>query len=290
MERRRIFTTEQFYAEGGTRSRLRWLLRTGGCVKVCGAVYAEGSAKPTPFEQALGEMLAVSQPVWGLVAGELHDFDGIEIHAPQVTRTKREPIDDALYVIGFYWCTSPLQTIVDLAYLVNDDVWEQALESGLRTGEIVLAELEAWLPAMSKMRYHGVGRIRRVLARRPVGARPTESMLETLMVQLARSIPGLPPPVRQYVVMEGDRFVGRVDLCWPELGLFIELDGQGHLGQPLYDASRETDIVATTGWLCGRFTRTEARHHPAATAARLARLVDQARRRPLPPFESARGS
>jgi very-short-patch-repair endonuclease len=124
--------------------------------------------------------------------------------------------------------------------------------------------------------------MRRVLELRPTGAPPTESLLETLMVQLARSIPGLSAPTRQLVVRtEAGVFVARVDLCWPELGLFIELDGQQHLGQPVYDANRETAVVAETGWLCGRFTWHEVVHLPRATARRLAAIVDQARRRPI---------
>jgi len=103
------------------------------------------------------------------------------------------------------------------------------------------------------------------------------------MVQLAREIPGLPPPVRQLVVCDKHgEFVARVDLCWPELGLFIELDGQQHPGQPVYDARRETAVVATMGWLVGRFTWYEVVHLRRATARRLAALVEQARRRPLP--------
>ena len=103
------------------------------------------------------------------------------------------------------------------------------------------------------------------------------------MVQLARAIPDLAPPARQVVVRNrhGD-FVARVDLAWPELGLFIELDGQHHLGQPVYDASRETAVVAATAWLCGRFTWTEVVHHRQHTIRRLAELVQQARWRPLP--------
>ena len=64
------------------------------------------------------------------------------------------------------------------------------------------------------------------------------------MVQLARLVPDLPDPVRQFVVRDEDgNFVARVDLCWPDLGLFIELDGQQHKGQPVYDANRETAVV-----------------------------------------------
>jgi very-short-patch-repair endonuclease len=103
------------------------------------------------------------------------------------------------------------------------------------------------------------------------------------MVQLARAVPELPAPTRQHVVHdENGMFVARVDLAWLSFGLFIELDGQHHAGQPVYDARRETAVVAATGWLCGRFTWTEVTRYPRSTARRLGALVEQAERRPLP--------
>jgi hypothetical protein len=172
--------------------------------------------------------------------------------------------------------------LVDLAAILDDRRWEHALESALRKRLVSVAELEECLTVMSKARNAGAPRLRRVLALRPPGAAPTESLLETVMVQLARDIPGLPPPVRQFTVYDSHgEFVARVDLCWPHLGLFIELDGQQHVGQPVYDARRETAVVATTGWLVGRFTWYEVVHLPRQTMLRLAALVEQARRRPL---------
>jgi very-short-patch-repair endonuclease len=100
------------------------------------------------------------------------------------------------------------------------------------------------------------------------------------MVQLVRRVPGLPTPTRQFEVLdEQGSFIARVDLCWPELGLFVEFDGQHHRLQRIHDARRETAVVAGTGWLPGRFTGHEVRHIPVQTAQRLAALAGQARRR-----------
>jgi very-short-patch-repair endonuclease len=100
------------------------------------------------------------------------------------------------------------------------------------------------------------------------------------MVQLARQVPGLPPPTRQLEVFdEHGIFIARLDLSWPELGLFLELDGQQHKDQPVYDARRETAVVAATGWLPGRFTWHEVRRIPHQTVRRLEALAAQARRR-----------
>ena len=161
-------------------------------------------------------------------------------------------------------CTNGVRTLADLATSLSDAVWEQALESALRKR---LASLETVTGNHS------------VLARRPAGAPPTESLLETLMVQLIRTVPDLPEPVRQLRIEAAH---ARLDLAWPQLGLFVELDGQHHKDQPVYDARRETAVVAATGWLCGRFTWTEVVHTPHSTARRVAALAEQARRRPLP--------
>jgi very-short-patch-repair endonuclease len=123
----------------------------------------------------------------------------------------------------------------------------------------------------------GNSRIRRVLALRPSGALPTGSILETLMVQLIRRESSLPAPKRQVEVRtEFDTFVAYVDLAWPECGLFLELDGQQHKGQPVYDARRETAVVATRGWLPGRFTWDEVHNIPKPTLGRVVELFNQA--------------
>ena len=174
-----------------------------------------------------------------------------------------------------------MQTLVDLAPLVSDLVWEQALESALRMELLSVDEAETQLPVLARAR-PGVARVRRVLQLRPPGALPTGSILETLMIQLARPVAGLPDPVRQLrVASASGTFIAFVDLSWPELGLFIELDGEKHKGQPVYDAMRETAVVASKGWLCGRFTWTEVVHLPVTTRRKLAALAEAARRRPL---------
>jgi len=186
-------------------------------------------------------------------------------------------------------CTDGLRTLVDLAPLLGDLTWEQAAESAFHRELTSAADVEATLPALGRARTPGTRRIRRVLALRPPGAPPTESLLETLMVQLARTVAGLGDPVRQRELLDDyGRLVARVDLAWPDLGLFGELDGEHHKGQPVHDASRETAVVALTGWLCARFSWSEVRRVPTATARRLAQVAEQCRRRPpTPSFRTA---
>lgn len=279
---RRLFTTEQFLASGFTESHLRSMVRAGLCVRVRRGVYAEGDEPPDAFLASLAFMAVHDAPVWGPVAAQLQGFDGIEVAEPFLRRNQKARVGSTVLTVHGHQCTGPLQTLVDIAPFVTDDQWEQALEHVLRHKLIALAELEALLPALSASRTHGVNRIRRVLALRPPGATPTASILETWFVQIARRVPGLAPPVRQFVVYNSDRvFVARVDLAWPELGIFIELDSRRHDFEQTYDATRETRVVAATGWLCGRFRYRQVERNPRWCANQLQQLVEQAARRPV---------
>ena len=291
---RRLFTTEDAAARGITSSALRWSVRTGQCRRIDRGIYVEGPDEPEPVDRARGLVVRAGGVACGRLAGVLLGLDGVQLKeaefAVEPARSGRRPgarrreiPPERIVVVAGVPCTDGMQTLVDLAPLVSDRVWEQALESALRMGLLSVDEAETQLPVLAHAR-PGVARIRRVLQLRPPGAPPTGSILETKMVQLARTVAGLPDPVRQQRIESAHgTFIAFVDLSWPGLGLFIELDGEKHKGQPVYDATRETAVVAATGWLCGRFTWTEVVHLTGATRRRLRDLAAAARRRPLVP-------
>lgn len=277
---RRVFTRKQFFARGGTKKELEWGVTKGRWVHVVQGFYAEGPKPPTPLDVALARMLSADGMASSLPAAKLYDLDGIVVPKTPLPRRRRVPLSPEPVLVDGFWCTNGLQTLVDIAPLVDDLVWEQALESALQKGLLKLEELVDVVPLLVASRTAGSPRIRRVLALRPPNAPPTESMLETLMVQLARVTDGVPEPRRQVVVEdEHGGFVARVDLAWPDHGGFGELDGEQHKNQPVYDAVRETNVAIATGWLCGRFSWTEVRWNPVPTGRRLAKFIASARRR-----------
>ncbi|MEJ7833051.1 MAG: type IV toxin-antitoxin system AbiEi family antitoxin domain-containing protein [Nocardioides sp.] len=91
---------------------------------------------------------------------------------------------------------------------------------------------------------------------------------------------GLPAPIPNYPIRDRHgRVIHRVDLAWPELGLFLEFDGkvkyQRHLkgGETVTDAvlrekRREELICELTGWRCIRVVWADL-YTPAATADRI---------------------
>jgi very-short-patch-repair endonuclease len=92
--------------------------------------------------------------------------------------------------------------------------------------------------------------------------------------QLIRRDPSLPPPERQVeVLLAFGQQPAYLDLAWPELGVFLELDGEQHKEQPLYDATRQTAVIAATHWLVGRYTWTDIVHNPLPTLRSIARLL-----------------
>ena len=258
---RRLFTTAE---SGLSRHALDWGERTGRWRRVQRGIYAEGPEDPTPLDRERAQVLASGSPARGGLAGVLLGLDSVRLDGAPTRRTTITPI-----VIAGLACADARQTLLDLAATLDDDTWEQALESALRKRLVTIGAFDE-LP-----RVPGVRRVRRVLARRG-DVPPTESLLETLMVQLIRTVPELPEPVRQFEVVSGSgTFVARVDLCWPQLGVFIELDGQQHKDQPVYDASRQTAVVAATGWRVARFTWREVTRTPRTCARRLAALVER---------------
>jgi hypothetical protein len=277
---RTFFTRQQYLDAGHSRSELAWAVKTGRLTRGAHAVYFEGPEPLGAYGKALAQQISSDGQLSSLVAAKHLGLDSIEIPERRVPRLRRTPVTPDLIQVKGIWCTAALQVIVDVAPLVDDLTLEQIIESAARKKLLDIGELIDIVPLLTTSRTAGAPRIKRVLALRPPGAPPTESLLETLMVQLARKTPGVPEPIRQVVVNdEHGEFVARVDLAWPDEEAFNELDGESHKHQPIYDAVRETNVVIATGWLPGRFTWTEVRWNPVPTGRRLARFIARARQR-----------
>jgi hypothetical protein len=93
----------------------------------------------------------------------------------------------------------------------------------------------------------------------------------------------LPAPVPNYSIRdEHGMEIARVDLAWPELGLFLEFDGRVKYegrrrdGESVVDCvlrekQRESLICELTGWRCIRLVWSDL-YRPEQTAARIRRL------------------
>jgi hypothetical protein len=94
----------------------------------------------------------------------------------------------------------------------------------------------------------------------------------------------LPAPVPNFSIRDEHGVeIARVDLAWPELGLFLEFDGRVKYegrrrdGESVVDCvlrekQRESLICELTGWRCIRLVWSDL-YRPAETAARIRRLL-----------------
>jgi hypothetical protein len=273
---RKLRTKADLLAAGWDRPRIEREVRGGKITHVIRGVYGAGPEVPSQLDIIRATALITDGVCDAVLTAQLQDWDGVERWGPKVlvaggssgkrvwTRRVKE-LPTMTVEVGQVRAMTPADALRELASILDDVHWEQALEYCLRTKLVTTGEVSEW--------HHP--RVRRVIRLRGgLLVPPTESLLETLAVQLIRKDPSIPTPTRQFAIYDDNgNFVARPDLCWPELGIFVELDGQGHKNQPVYDAVRQTRITITTGWRPGRFTWDQVHHCPEATLRDIAALV-----------------
>jgi very-short-patch-repair endonuclease len=160
--------------------------------------------------------------------------------------------------------TSVSQTLVDLCAVVHPNIVERAAESALRdrlVDELVLRDF-ANLWAFYR---RGAPGLRDVLDRRPIGAPPTGSDLETRCLQVFRR-GGLPRAERQYPVLDiRGELVAIADFAFPPMPFIAETDGLEHhrtREQLQYDLNRQNRIL-DAGYHLRRFTNGDVTYRPS---------------------------
>ncbi|MEZ5383419.1 MAG: hypothetical protein R2754_16675 [Microthrixaceae bacterium] len=155
---------------------------------------------------------------------------------------------------------------------VLDNLWSRRLASG----PSIARDLE---PVMGRGRA-GVTAVREMLERCGPDYVPPESNLEARLCGILENA-GLPSPRRQVDLGDQRRWLGRVDLFWPQWLIVIEVDSDRYhlaLSDREDDARRQANLEAA-GYLVVRVTEFEVWHRPAVVVARLRDAIAVARRR-----------
>ena len=260
---RRLFT-----GEGLSESTLGWGERTGRWRRADCGVWADGPDDPSELDRARAAVIATGGVASHHLAGVLHRLDAVTLDGtwvtlartasgrrPHVSRRALDP--QRITVVHGLRCTDGLQTMVDLAV------------RSTRCGGSRL-----WCPRSGS----GCWQYR---ACRPGCApgdrpafRPRRACLRRCLCswhERSRACPTRKGRSRRR--MPESTWRGRNSACsWSSTASTTRTS--------LSTTPGGTAIVAATGWLCGRFTRTEVVRIPGTTARRLAALADQARLRP----------
>jgi len=114
-----------------------------------------------------------------------------------------------------------------------------ALDVLFRAARPVPAAMDQWVAA-----YPHSDAARAIALADPLAESPQESRARVRLV-----LAGFPPPVPQYSIYAGGRFVARVDLAWPTARVAVEYDGawHGEAAQIPRDRARSNRLV-DAGW------------------------------------------
>jgi hypothetical protein len=229
-----------------------------------------------------------SAAVLHMLPGRLREF--VEITCPRWRRAQHggvlvheskalDPVD--LTVVQGIPVTTPARTLFDLSGVCRKGLVEIALEDALRRSLVTEVELAATVKRLSRSGRPGGPVLRELLAVRAPERRPTESVMETRLLQALRA-GGLPEPTVQYEVWQGGAFVGRVDAAYRDERIAIEYDSdEFHSGRSATrrDRSRRHALIAA-GWLPIDVGPEDLRRGGFTACAAIAQALDDRRLRP----------
>ena len=192
---------------------------------------------------------------------------GVRVHRAPLPRENVRDHEDGLRH------TDPVRTAWDVAALERTATAVGVLDGMLHSGLLDVAQLQQLLR-------DGAGRwgARRVRKAFELVDARSESPPES-WVRVACALGGLPAPVPQFDVVDDGRWLGRVDLAWPEARLIVEYDGEYHFDglQIARDDARLSRLVAA-GWRVIRLSAADLRDMDG-----IVRRIETELRSPLSP-------
>ncbi|MGH2829666.1 MAG: endonuclease domain-containing protein [Actinomycetota bacterium] len=139
------------------------------------------------------------------------------------------------------------RTLIDLAAVCPMEVVEEALDDALRRRLVTIPQLRRRLAELPRGR-PGITPMRALLDAREQPVVP-QSVFETRLLRLMRRA-GLPQPVLQHEIYDGQRRIGFVDFAFVDQRLVIEADGyRWHFARERFenDHARRNDLTLL-GW------------------------------------------
>ena len=257
---RRLF--QNVYADPGLPADHRLYARGAMLVMPGDAVLAGRTAAAwfdAPFATAVDPVLVVVPPDSGWRGPR-----GLRVHRTEVTAAEVVTVDASE---GVARLTTPLRTAWEIAIQEPLPGAVALLDAMTRAGHVDGGSL-----ARLARDAHGRWGARRFAKVAPLVDGRSESRPESL-IRVACVRAGLPAPVPQFVVLDGGRFLGRVDLAWPEARLIVEYEGSYHFDelQIRRDDRRYEGLVAA-GWRVIRLSAADLRDL-ADVVSRIARAL-----------------
>jgi hypothetical protein len=240
-----LFSTGQAIAAGATERVVRTRLHTGRWETVQPRVLRLAGAPVTSHQELLAACMATSATAVAShrAAARLWGLPGFDSGMPEVTVTRHRwhrlrgvrchetlelPASDVTRCASIP-VTTPTRTLIDVARYAPVPHLEEAVDDALRRGLTTVDRLTARVDDLAAHGRRGIARIRTVLEPRNPAAAVPESVQERRLVRLLQRH-GLPSPMLQFEIHDGNRFVARVDAAYPDRRIAIEYDSYMYHG------------------------------------------------------------
>src|SRR2546423_4933030 len=215
--------------------------------------------------------------LWGLEVAPAHRP---QLLVPRGHRVRRPGLDvhvtttlipaDRIVVDGIS-VTSAVRTIIDLAAVLAIDEVEELIDDALRQHLFRIRRLE-WRHSLMGQ----PGRLGPLIAER-LGRAVPDRRLGTRFLRILRDA-RMSPPVPEYPVVLPDGRSFRLDFAYPDLSVYVELDGsrREQLARLRKDMRRQNALSAL-GWRPLRFVTDDLRHRAADICAEVAQATRPSR-------------
>jgi very-short-patch-repair endonuclease len=282
-----VITRREALALGMKPRTLDHRLEEGILVKVAPSVYA----LPGVFESEASVLAAATRSLGGVVshqaAARLH---GVVTPGPRLVvsvphrRTHIFPdvvvhqLTDIREVdvcrVGGLSATTPSRTVIDLAAVLSSRPLGRIMDRFATKGLASFKEMSETLDGLARKGKPGVVKLRRALEPRLSTRAPSESDLESALLEVIR-LSGLPEPDTQHRPPWLKHVDGRVDLAYPESKLVIEGDSrEWHGDEYTFQADRVRDNLAQlAGWRVLRFTWHDITKRPEYVVSSIRRAL-----------------
>jgi G:T-mismatch repair DNA endonuclease (very short patch repair protein) len=236
-------------------------------------LHTRGVSLVMPPEAAFAGLTAVA--LWGGREFASAD-DAVEVVVPRGVRWQPGPgvavrtsaLDgDVVHDPPRLRRTGRVRTAVDLVRRAEVDAGVVVLDRLVATGIVRLDEVRDAVATLPRGR--GSKRAREIVGLADgMAESPPETRLRLLMLRA-----GLPAPVAQFRVFDGEGLIGRVDFAYPESKIAIEYDGLWHAaaGQFAKDRGRLNRLQAA-GWRVIFVTAADM-HDPDAIVRQIVRAL-----------------
>jgi hypothetical protein len=218
------------------------------CLATAAAVYGFDTEDPA-------ELHVLSPP-----GTHLRSADGLVVH-------RRD--DAPLRMIAERLTTAPNWTAVEVARALRRPRALATLDAALRSGSCDRGGLRR--AAREQWGRRGIVDVRDLIEfADPLAESPMESEARLVMRD-----GGLPAPVLQYEVVDGNGELRRLDFAWPFAGVAAEYDGEAaHSGpEAMRRDRRRQAALQDIGWTVIPMLAEDVRRHPAELVARIERQL-----------------